>query len=232
MLVAAAICPAAPALVPELTRGACAELDDIRAACDVVVSDLLRCNASRLVVVAAGTSTRAFAAAAPAGWHRLGVPRSIPPLGPAVSTGEPLPLALTVGRWLLGRNTSSVRGDSWWTVDAAAAVRWGDDLRASPVSTALLVLGEGSAAIGPYAPLPQADRAPAFDATVAAAVGGGDATALAATDAVEGARLGATGAAPWLALAATAGERTVCAGPPTYRAPYGVGYLVGSWRVG
>ena len=230
MLVAAAICPAAPALVPELTQGAFAELDDLRAACDGVVADLLDCNASRLVVVAAGTSTRTFAADAPAGWRRLGVARDVSPLDRAVSTGEPLPLALTVGRWLLSRVAGI--GESWWTVDLAGAVSWGRDLGASPHSTALLVLGEGSAAVGPRAPLPQDNRAPAFDAAVTAAIGRGDVAALAATSPSLGAQLGATGVAPWLALAAAVGARTVRAEPSTYCTPYGVGYLVGSWRVG
>ena len=218
--------------MPELTQGAFAELDDVRAACDAAVTDLLRCNASRLVVVAAGTLTRTFAVDAPAGWHRLGVPRDVPPLGHAVSTGEPLPLALTLGRWLLSRIADSVTGERWWTVDAVGAVPWGRDLGASPHRTALLVLGEGSASVGPHAPLPHDDRAPAFDAAVTVAVGSGDAEALAALDLSLGAQLGATGVAPWLALAAAAGGRAVRAEPPTYRAPYGVGYLVGSWRIG
>lgn len=229
MLLAAAICSAPPTLVPELTQAAAAELDELRAACDAAVADLLRCRASRLVVVAAGRSTRTFAADAPAGWHRLGVDIDVPPLGRVVSRGERLPLALTVGRWLLNR--AAGRADSWCTLDVAGAPSWGQDLAASSVGTALLVLGEGSAAVGPHAPMPQDSRAPAFDAAVAAAIGSGDVAALVAIDPLVGAELGATGVAPWLALAAAVGARTVQAELSTYCAPYGVGYLVGSWRI-
>lgn len=229
VLLAAAICSAPPALVPELTQAAASELDELRAACDAAVADLLRCNASRLVVVAAGTSTRTFAADAPAGWHCLGVDLNVPSLGHVVSRGERLPLALTVGRWLLNRAAGTA--DSWCTLDVAGAPSWGRELAASSVDTALLVLGEGSAAVGPHAPLPQDSRAPVFDAAVSAAVASGDVAALAATDPLVGAELGATGVAPWLALAAAVGARTVQAEPSTYCAPYGVGYLVGSWRI-
>ena len=229
MLLAAAICSAPPALVPELTQGAAAELDELRAACAAAVADLLRCRASRLVVLAAGTSTRSFAATAPAGFHRLGVDLDVPPLGHVVSRGERLPLSLTVGRWLLNRAGGTA--DRWCTLDVAGAPSWGRELAASSVGTALLVLGEGSAAVGPHAPLAQDGRAPVFDAEVAAAVASGDVAALSAIDPLMGAELGATGVAPWLALAAAVGAGTVQAELSTYCAPYGVGYFVGSWRI-
>ena len=127
VLLAAAICSAPPALVPELTQAAASELDELRAACDAAVADLLRCNASRLVVVAAGTSTRTYSAAAPAGWHRLGVARAVPPLDLAVSTGEPLPLALTVGRWLLGAPLVLVSGALLLLLNRRRIRRWRAD---------------------------------------------------------------------------------------------------------
>lgn len=226
MLVAAALCPSAPVLVPELSQRAAPELADIRRACDEAVTDLLQHSAAELIVVAAGPMTRSFGARSTAGFHSLGVALGIPPLIGEADAGERLPVALTVGRWLLRRARHA--GDvTWCTVDASGARAWGEQIAATPDPITLLVLGEGSAAIGPHAPLPQDDRSAGFDAAVTEAVTGNQ--SLARLDGGLAALLGATGWAPWQALAASAGGRPVVGRVRAYGAPYGVGYVVGSW---
>ena len=57
MLVAAAVCPHPPLLVPDLAAGAAAELDGLRAACDAALASLLTADADLLVVVGDGPVT-------------------------------------------------------------------------------------------------------------------------------------------------------------------------------
>lgn len=228
MLVAAALCPAAPALVTELTQGAADELADIREACDVAALEVLQRRGSRLIVVAAGAQCRTFDPRSPAGFARLGVALDVAPSGGPVIVGDPLPTPLAVGRWLLARAGRTV-DDTWCTVDAAGARAFGERIAHSPEPVTLLVLGEACAAVGPHAPLPQDDRAPGFDAAVTDAVARGDVGALAALDGGLASALGATGWAPWQALAASAGGRPVAGRLLAYGAPYGVGYLVATW---
>ena len=56
-MVAAAVCPHPPLLVPEIAAGAAAELDDLRAACDAAVTRLLAAQPDVIVVVGTGSVT-------------------------------------------------------------------------------------------------------------------------------------------------------------------------------
>ncbi len=228
MLVAAALCPAPPVLVSDISRAAAHELDDVRAACAAAIAELLRHEECRLTVVAAGT-TRTWSAQAPAGLASVGLPLDVPPLTGPAAGGPRLPLALTVGRWLLAQAGHAGDDDTWCAVDADSAAALGRRIAASADRRTLLVLGEGSSAIGPHAPLPQDDRAPEFDSSVTDLVRSGDLTALASRDSELATSLGVTGWAPWLALASAAGGRAGVGRLLTYGAPYGVGYLVGTW---
>ncbi|MGZ4480352.1 MAG: class III extradiol dioxygenase subunit B-like domain-containing protein, partial [Nocardioidaceae bacterium] len=51
MLVAAAVCPHPPLLVPGLASGAAAELDDLRTACDAAVQRVAQADPDLVVVV-------------------------------------------------------------------------------------------------------------------------------------------------------------------------------------
>jgi len=234
VIVAAALCPAPPVLVPAVSRGAAAELDALRAACDAALAEVLGVDADRLVVVAAGP-TGVHAATAAAGLGTVGVGFDVAPLpgsalGAVADRGAPLPLALTVGRWLLTRAGHPCGpDDAWHTVEPASAAALGEQLAVGGRTT-LLVLGEGSSAVGADAPLPQDERASAFDAAVAAAAGAGDLAALGALDLELASALGATGWAPWQVLAAAAGGRPGRGRLHAYDAPYGVGYVVATWR--
>ncbi|MEU4542879.1 hypothetical protein [Nonomuraea dietziae] len=95
MLVAAAVCPHPPLIVPELAGAAAPELDGLRAACAAAIRAVLAVDHDLLVVVGGDERTRAY------GRQAAGT------LGPwgvdvRVGEGEPvLPLSLTIGRWLL-----------------------------------------------------------------------------------------------------------------------------------
>jgi hypothetical protein len=167
-----------------------------------------------------------------------------------------LPLALTVGTWLLSLtpvDPSAVRMLAV-TADAApeACARLGAEVPggdlgagAAGVATgsaaavpddrpvALLAMGDGTARRGEKAPGYADPRAEAFDATVVRALAGGDPRTLADLDPVLAAELLVAGRAPWQVLAGA-----VLAARPggTWRAdlryadaPYGVGYAVASW---
>ncbi len=251
MLVAAALCPAPPVLVPEVSRGASPELDDVRAACGLALAELAAQPAARLLVVAGGPTTREHSPHAPGGWQRLGLDVDVAPLTGPPADGDRLPLALTVGRWLLARPpsagpttrpttgrptttwpTTTWPTTTWHTVDVAGAARWGAAVAADPEPAVLLVLGESCAALGADAPLPADDAAAGYHADVLDAVARGDAPALLARQDDLATRLGASGRAPWAALAAAVGDRPVRARLLAHAAPYGVGYLVASWVLG
>jgi hypothetical protein len=57
VLVAGAVCPHPPLLVPELAGGAAPELDALRAACDEAVRRLLAARPDLVVVVGAAEET-------------------------------------------------------------------------------------------------------------------------------------------------------------------------------
>jgi aromatic ring-opening dioxygenase LigB subunit len=102
-------------------------------------------------------------------------------------------------------------------------------LAARAERVALLVMGDGSACRTVKAPGYLDDRAEAFDAAAAHALGTADPGALIALDALLAYELKAAGRAPWQVLAG-AGEGAGLRGQLLYEdATYGVGYLVATW---
>src|SRR5689334_7346727 len=110
-LLAAAVCPHPPLLVPEVAAGAAGELDSCRAACQVAVAALASVSASALIVVGSGPEDRLFTT----------VGGSFAPWGVDLTVGDPtgdLPLSLLVGAWLVNghpfnnQTFLSVAGDS------------------------------------------------------------------------------------------------------------------------
>jgi hypothetical protein len=100
-LVAAAVCPCPPLLVPEIATGAAAELDDLRAACDAAVRRLRAARPDGILIMGTGGETA---------WRRPDEYGTFAPLGLPLDIvpghrGRPtLPLSLTIGAWLLARN--------------------------------------------------------------------------------------------------------------------------------
>lgn len=110
---------------------------------------------------------------------------------------------------------------------AAEAMSWLVP-RTHPDPTALVVFGDGSARRSEKAPGYYDERAGAFDASVARALGSGDRDALAALDAGLGDELLAAGVPAWHEAAALlTGSWSA---ELTYDdAPFGVGYFVAVW---
>lgn len=221
MLVAAAVCPHPPLLIPALAAGAAAELDDLRDACRGAVAQLSAAAPELTFVVGADTGPRAtsFAPWAPgAGGSAL-----------AVDVPEALPLPLLVGAWLTaGTVRSFVALDP--TLDAAECAELGADLAAAADRVALLVMGDGSARHSLKAPGYLDPRAAAFDEGVAAALARADVDALLALDPGLAAELLAAGRAPWQVLAGAARGGDWRAAGARWEAPYGVGYHVVTWH--
>ena len=219
MLVAAAVVPTPPLLVPEVAGGSADRDADLRAACDAAVATLTGCE--RLVVVGSAPVT----GRADGGWDWRGFGVASPAEPPRVR----LPLALAVGTWLLERAgaTAAVHG-----VAAGASPQECADLGAALVAdgaTGLLVCGDGSARRDEKAPGHLDPRAAGFDAQAEAALLAGDPEALLALDPELAADLLAAGRAPWQVLAGAAAGRRWQADVTYAAAPYGVGYLVATW---
>ncbi len=221
-LVAAAVLPHPPLLVPEVAAGAAPELDDLRAACAGALAALAAASPDRLVAV---------------GDVRPGEPlaRSFRPYGVdvPVTTEVDLPLSLLVAAWLLDRYGRPAPV-TWQPVEATATptacAAAGHDLAVRPGRTALLVMGDASARREPAAPRPPTPAAAAYDRRLADALAAADAGRLLGLDPAEAAELAVAGRAAWQVLAGAAGEARF-SGRVTYdAAPYGVGYLVAEWR--
>ncbi|ARZ67484.1 hypothetical protein SMD11_1823 [Streptomyces albireticuli] len=235
MLVAAAVCPCPPLLVPEVAAGAAPELDGLRAACLDAVGVLAAARPDRLVVIGpAGASGRGpHPQGATGSFRGFGVDVDVR-LGRGEAAGErPLPQSLAVAAWLLGRTgwaAAPVEGlgvGEPLETDRALAV--GRELAATDERLALLVMGDGSACRTLKAPGYLDPRAEDFDAAAARALGAADSAALAAIDGELAYELKAAGRAPWQVLAG-AGEGAGLTGALLHdEAPYGVGYFVATW---
>lgn len=235
MLVAAAVCPCPPLLVPEVASGAAHEMDAARAACLEAVGVLAQARPDRLVVV--GPAERPQRGAHPQGtpgsFREFGVDLGVT-LGEGSAEGDRLlPASLAVGAWLLERarwSAAPVEGlgvGEPLTGERCAAA--GATLARESERLALLVMGDGSACRTLKAPGYLDERAADFDAAAARALGAADTAALLALDEGTAAELQAAGRAGWQLLAG-AGEGAGLSGRLLYdEAPYGVGYLVAAW---
>ncbi|MFI0899768.1 class III extradiol dioxygenase subunit B-like domain-containing protein [Streptomyces sp. NPDC020983] len=242
MLVAAAVCPCPPLLVPDVAAGAAPELNTLREACADAVGLLAASRPDRLVVVGpvdgAGVST--FPPGARGGFASFGVPLDVR-LGPVPGAGDdtgataggerPLPPSLAVAGWLLrGWNAGEATGLA--VGESLEAERCAAEGRAAALSAgrvALLVMGDGSACRTVKAPGYLDDRAEGFDAVVSGALAAADTTALADLDAVLAAELRVAGRAPWQVLAGAAAGAGLRGELLYEAAPYGVGYFVACW---
>lgn len=242
MLVAAAVCPCPPLLVPAVASGAAGELDDARGACAAAVAGLAAARPDRLVVVGpTGADTGGeYPPGATGSFRGYGVDLAVALGRPrdGVAAGghagdRALPSSLAVGAWLVGHagwDAAPVAGYGVpETLQPAQCVAAGRALAATHPRVALLVMGDGSACRTRKAPGYYDGRAAAFDAAVARALGDADATALAQLDAQLATQLRAAGRSSWQFLAGAA-EGTRLTGRLRYEAaPYGVGYCVASW---
>ncbi|NES28348.1 hypothetical protein GCE86_01930 [Micromonospora terminaliae] len=235
-LVAAAVCPHPPLIVPEVAGAAAPELDDLRAAADAAVARLLAADPEVILLLGAGPETERFGAADHGSLRPFGLDRDVRLWKVNCAGADVLPLSLTIGAWLVNRSgTELPRLARAVAADAAPAgcAALGAELVAEADGrVALLVLGDGSACRGVKAPGYDDPRAPAYDEGVAAALAGADAEALLGLDPALSAELKAAGRAPWqvLAGAARAAGGDWRGDVSYHRAPYGVAYFVANWE--
>ncbi|MCX5360298.1 class III extradiol dioxygenase subunit B-like domain-containing protein [Streptomyces sp. NBC_00124] len=244
MLVAAAVCPCPPLLVPEVAAGAAPELDAARTACTDALGVLAAARPDLLVVLGpAEQSGRGTHPEGTAGSFRgfgveldvrLGADKGADQSADqgAVS-GRELPPSLAVAAWLLERTgwaDAPIEGLGVGEPLAAdRCIEVGREIAARAERVALLVMGDASACRTLKSPGYLDERAAPFDAEVARALGAADVAALEALDAELAYELKVSGRAPWQVLAGAA-EGAGLDGRLLYDdAPYGVGYVVATW---
>ncbi|MEH1164585.1 hypothetical protein V6V47_04265 [Micromonospora sp. CPCC 205539] len=233
-LVAAAVCPHPPLLVPEVAGAAASELADLRAACDTVVGRLLVVTPDVVMLLGTGPATGPVLPPATGSLQPWGVDLDVPLTPGQPDRGAVLPLSLTIGAWLLARQGVRVPVTAVQVAADAGPAELGalaDLVAAAGARVALLVLGDGSACRGEKSPGYDDSRAHPYDQRVAAALADADLDVLLGLDPVLSTELKAAGRAPWQVLAGAA--RAAGGG---WRgellhdsAPYGVAYFVASW---
>ena len=186
-----------------------------------------------LVVVGSGPITREYDSSAIGTFAGFGEPLTVILGGAAAAGGDAdlLPLSLAVGAWLL-RDRPSAPPRRGWSIAAGASppecARLGSAIAGMSARVGLLVMGDGSARNGPKSPGYEDPRAPAFDATVTAALAKGDPAALLDLDPALAEELLAAGRPAWQVLA---GAMSGARGEVLYdAAPYGVRYTVAIWE--
>jgi len=246
MLIAAAVCPHPPLLIPAAIGAAasdpppalCAVVD----ACDTAVRALAAAKPDLIAVVGGGPAGREYGAGAAGSLSNYGIPVT-------VGEGEPvLPLSLTVGRWLLdragagpgragpgpGRRQGGRPQVLLQAVDQRApagdCVKLGIMIAELAPRVALLAMGDASARRArdiEGAPDPQAQD---YDDEVAEALAAADARWLGRLDPALDDELVVAGRAAWQVLAGAATGTRMCGRLLCMANPYGVTYLVASWE--
>lgn len=212
MIVAAAVCPHPPALVPEVGLGL-PEMEPIRTAAAEAVEAMLDEGPGRVVVI--GPRSRTVDADESAGGSFAGFGVELTAGGP-----EPrLPAAYTVGAWLLDR--------AGWTGPRHYTSSWPEPGGAD----GLLVLADSDTAAGVSAPTHGDPRAAALDDVVAMALARGDAETLASLDADLADEWAGTGVAPLRLLGELTKGARITARLRSDEAPFGVRYWVADWRL-
>jgi hypothetical protein len=233
VIVAAALCPAAPLLVRELT-GRALVLPELRAACAEVTGRLLRARPAVIAVVGAGPRTRAWDGESRLDVASFGGPSAAGrgSAGWAPGGGSPeLPAALGLGARLLDeagyagpRLLQAVGTDE----TPAACAGLGQRLSQAAGRVGLLVMADGSARRGRRAPGHLDERSAGFDAGVERAVRAGDLAALAAIDPDLAGELMAAGRSAWQVMAGALAGHGLDVEVQYADDPFGVAYLVAS----
>ncbi len=229
MLVAAAVVPNPPLLVPVVAGELAPDLEACRVACGKVIGALLDARLDLLVVIGGGATRREHDRDAVGSLRPYGVDELLG-LG---SGPRALPLSLGVARWLLGPAPLpplalyEIRRSE--TTFRCAAL--GQELSDRGARVGLLVAADGSA-YPSQTPVGDDGRGGAYDERWTAALEHGDGTALLDLDPADDTPLWVAGRAALQvlggALVASGGD---WAGELAWRgAPYGVGYAVAALR--
>ncbi|MCA1825159.1 MAG: hypothetical protein LC640_13100 [Frankia sp.] len=231
-LVAAAVCPHPPLLVPDVAAGAAAETADVRAAASAAVTTLVRADPDVVFVVGDAPETLAFSSADAGTLAPYGVDLVVP-LGPRLCAGQPiLPLSLTVGAWLL-RETGWTGDRQGYgvarTTTLDAALQAGREIASVADRVAVLCMGDGAARGSERSPGYVDPRAAEFNEQVGAALATADLDVLKALDHDIADALLVAGTRTWQVLAGAADGAAWDAAVLYRAAPYGVAYYVATW---
>ncbi|MBS2535669.1 hypothetical protein KGQ20_23180 [Catenulispora sp. NF23] len=241
MLIAAAVVPHPPVLVPEVAQGLSSDLDTLRAACDMAVDRLYAAGADELLIVGAGPGPSSRVAIQ-GGFHGYGVDLDVDgQWGSVTERLVPMTLPFLIAAWLLrDRPAEPVRRALM--VDERTgevpAVSGGGGPGSGPggegergTRQAMLVLGDGTASRTPQAPGHFDERAEPYDAAVARALATADTATLAELDPELSRGLHVAGVPAWKVLADAAATSGVEYDAELLysEAPYGVGYFVATW---
>ena len=236
MLVAVAVCPHPPLLVPELAVGQDAQTEALRSACLRAAELLVAAPHDEVVVVGAGPIAGSPQPGSIGSLAPYGVDMSVCLAGIIPPRPQPgasaLPLSVTIGVWALRQAgyPRDLRARVVTDSDKPDECRdLGARMASFPVRTALLVMGDGSARRTEASPGYVDPRSEVFDDAVADALGSADTAALAVLDPALAAELLAMGRAPWQVLAGAAAGSAWRAELLYADAPFGVGYFVAHW---
>lgn len=233
MLIAGAVCPHPPLLVPEAARGAAGEppgpFRKLLAGCDLALRGLTAAVPDLIALVGGGAETREYPATAAGSLQEYGIEAT-------VGCGEPvLPLPLTVGRWLLQRAGCDGSGPPVaihqvnQRATPAECLALGADIAGQAPRVAMLAMGDGTgrgARDIEGAPDPDAQD---YDDEVAEALAAADARWLGRLDPQLDDKYLVAGRAAWQVLAGAAAGRRMQGRLHCCMNPYGVTYLVASW---
>ena len=251
MLIAAAVCPHPPLLIPAALGSAAsdppAELQKVASAAVRAISGLAGARPDLIVAVGGGATEREYGAEASGGLHAFGI-------GVTVGPGEAvLPLSLTVGRWLLERAGILARDETpdpeagpvaagtgpgiavvfqevARNAAAGECLKLGRILADRAPRVALLAMGDACARPAREDPDVPDPAAQDYDADVAEALAAADTRWLARLDPALDDELVVAGRAAWQVLAGAAGGARMQGRLLCMSAPYGVTYLVASWE--
>jgi hypothetical protein len=234
VLVAAAVCPHPPLLVPGVASGATPETAELRAAAAAAVRALVDAQPDLVVVVGSAPEM------GPCDRQARG---SLAPYGVDVHVGAgtreaSLSLSLTLGLWLLETHAPEAPRLLFGVhpeTEPARCASFGAGLAERAPRVAMLVVGDSSARRSRKGPGYLDDRAQGFDSEVAAALAAVEPTRLLDLDVTLAEELLVAGRAAWQVLAGAAQARPASddaplSGDVSYAAaPYGVCYLVATW---
>ena len=228
VLVAIALTPSAPVLVPELAGAAAAEVADLSAAAHTAAATLPR----RWIAIGVGPAERVIEPDTRGSFAGYGVDLDVALSGQAPPQIAALPLCALVAGWLRGQANPQARVQFRVYpagLDAETALRRGRELRAeidaAPDPIGVLVVADGANTLTQSAPGGHDPAAEAFQAELDHALATGDATALTRLpDAL-------VGRVAYQVLAGLA-PQPAAAVELASGAPFGVGYFVGTWDPG
>jgi len=238
MLIAAAVLPHPPMLVPDVASGAADELDGVRGACLAAIAELQRSQPDLLVVVGAGRRDHEFPSGAKGSLRYYGVNGEFPTPDTARGQGainaqaESLPLSLTIAAWQL--QAAGWRGATVFrsvpnesSPDAAANV--GGEYAKQASRVGVIAMGDGSAALTEKAPGHLVPGAVDWQQQVSSALGNADCVRILELTAKDADRFVAAGRVAWQVLAGAAHGRAWQGQLLHDSSPYGVAYTVATW---